>query len=253
MSNCIWREHRRRKVLTRNAMEPDTPTWQPLSMLPTIRMLIDDSVIEAREHLALMSSVRDRPHVVDDDTVARSIALYADVRDGMRVYEEQLKRWAKGSTSNAEQREITRLAAQIREWTAAVNQILLIDDELKLGTIQSVLAKSDEEVGLEALRRPIGAQDLEAARALLNPNQLETALHIDTTMKALLAEGCDEMDILVRMFDHMEPFKRLLDTAPREGLDVVTTRFPGFFMYTKLLENVAGGIASGEIKVPPAQ
>lgn len=234
-------------------MKPDAPTWQPLSMLSTISKLIDEGVVEAREHLAQMQSARDRPYVLDDATVARSIALYNDVRDGMWIYEEQLKRWSKASTSNAEQREIARLAAQLPRWDAVVKQILLIDDELKLGTIQSVLAKSDEEVALEALRRPIAAQDLETARALLNVNQFETALKIDTAMKALLAEGCDEMDILVRMFDHMQPFKRLLDTAPREGLDVVTTRFPGFFMYAKLLENVAGGIASGEIKVPPAQ
>ena len=124
---------------------------------------------------------------------------------------------------------------------------------MKQPTLDDVLTRSDEEWGLAALRRPVRAQDLEAARAVLNTHELETALQIDTTMKALLAEGCDEMDILVRMFNHMEPFKDLLDTAPREGLDVVTTRFPGFFMYAKLLENVAGGIASGEIKVPPAQ
>ena len=110
---------------------------------------------------------------------------------------------------------------------------------------------SDEEWGREALRRPIRAQDLDAARRLLSAGQLETTLQIDAKMRALLSEGCDEIALLARMFDQMEGFKRLIDTAPREGLDLITTRFPGFFMFAKLLEGLAEAIASGAIKVSP--
>ena len=137
-------------------MKPDAPTWQPLSMLSTISKLIDEGVVEAREHLAQMQSARERPYVLDDATVARSIALYTDVRDSMWIYEEQLKRWATASPSIAEQREITRLAAQLPQWNAAVKQILAVDDELKLGTIETVMAKSDVQFGLEALLRLAG-------------------------------------------------------------------------------------------------
>jgi hypothetical protein len=124
--------------------------------------------------------------------------------------------------------------------------------EMKPLTIDAVLSKSDGELGFDALSRPINPQDLAAARRLLSTAQVETALQIDTAMKALFAEGCDEMVIFARMFDYMEPFKRLIDTAPRAGLDLITTRFPGFFMFANLLEGLAEDIASGAIKVPPA-
>ena len=137
-------------------VETDAPIWHTLGMLSTIGKLIDHGVVEAREHLAQMQSARERPYVLDDATVARSIALYTDVRDMMWIYEEQLKRWSTASPSIAEQREITRLAAQLPQWNAAVKQILAVDDELKLGTIETVMAKSDVQFGLEALLRLAG-------------------------------------------------------------------------------------------------
>ncbi len=45
---------------------------------------------------------------------------------------------------------------------------------------------------------------------------------------------------------------RRLDAAPHDGLDLLLTCFPGFFMYARLLEQLAEGIATGEIEVPPS-
>ena len=101
------------------------------------------------------------------------------------------------------------------------------------------------------MRRPIRAQDLDAARRLLSASQLDTALQIDAKMRTLLSEGCEEIAVLLRMFDHIEGFTGLIETAPHDGLDLITTRFPGFFLFAKLLEGLAGDIASDSLKVPP--
>lgn len=77
------------------------------------------------------------------------------------------------------------------------------------------------------------------------------AVRIDAKMKTLLAEGGDEIAILGRMAEHMDDFKQLIDAAPRDGLDLLLTRFPGFLMYAKLLDLMADGIASGDMAVPP--
>lgn len=114
-------------------------------------------------------------------------------------------------------------------------------------------SKSDEHWGREALRRPLRAQDLDFARRLLSATQFETALQIDTTMKALLADSCDEMDILARMFGQMEPFHQLMITVPQDDLNLVTTRFPGLLLFAKLLEGLAEDIAAGNIRVPRDQ
>lgn len=67
-----------------------------------------------------------------------------------------------------------------------------------------------------------------------------------------LAQGCDEIAILARMTEHMDDFKHLIDAAPRDGLDLLLTRFPGLFLYAKLIEYFAEGIAAGNVAVPPA-
>lgn len=52
------------------------------------------------------------------------------------------------------------------------------------------------------------------------------------------------------MSDHMTDFKHLIDTAKPGIMDELCRRHPGFYRYTKVLENVAGAIQSGAITVP---
>ncbi len=226
--------------------------WHPISMLRVIAALSDEQFANANEQYATLSRARDRPHVLTDEIVGRVLRLYTSQREELPLDREQHRRWRKLELSHDEMQEIERLEKQSQEIEVRIGEILALMEEVKSHTIDQVLAKSDGELGLEALMRPIDPQDLKAARQLLSTSQFEAALGIDTAMKTLLAEGCDEMVIFARMFDHMEPFKRLVDSAPRAGLDLITTRFAGFFMFAKLLEGLAEDIASGAIKVPPA-
>lgn len=220
-------------------------------MLRVIAALSDEQLANANEQYAALCRARDRPHVLTDEIIGRVIRLYTSQREELPLDREQLQRWRKLDLSQEEMQEIGRLEKQSHAIEARIVEILALMGEMKPHTIDAMLSKSDGELGLEALRRPIEPQDLSAARKLLSANQFEAALQIDAAMKTLLAEGCDEMVIFARMFDYMEPFKRLLDSAPRAGLDLITTRFPGFFMFAKLLEGLAADIASGAIKVPP--
>ena len=58
-----------------------TPNWQPLAALPLIASLIDGELADGQEHHATLLAVRDRPHVLDDATVERSIKLHTEQRD----------------------------------------------------------------------------------------------------------------------------------------------------------------------------
>lgn len=48
----------------------------------------------------------------------------------------------------------------------------------------------------------------------------------------------------------MDTFKYFLDTTQGDQLDLLCTQFAGFWRFAKLLENLAGVIASGDIEVP---
>ncbi|MGH9396900.1 MAG: hypothetical protein ACRD18_08640 [Terriglobia bacterium] len=82
--------------------------------------------------------------------------------------------------------------------------------------------------------------------------QLKLASEIDTKVREFLRSGSDDITILKEMYDFMPDFKRLLlDSPNREKLmDELCHRHVGFLHYAKILETLAGAIASGEIKVP---
>lgn len=129
------------------------PHWQPLAALPLIASLIDGELVDGQEHQATLLSVRDRPHVLDDATIERSIRLHTEQRDFLGVFAVQLVRWRNEQPSSAQRRELDRLEEQLERLRAVLDDILALAKELKQGAIERVLAKSNLELGLEALLR----------------------------------------------------------------------------------------------------
>lgn len=129
------------------------PNWQPLTALPLIASLIDGGLADGQEHHATLLSVRDRPHVLDDATVERSLKLHTEQRDFLWVFAEQIARWRNERPTNAQRRELDRLEGQLKRLRAVLGDILQLAEELKQGTIERVMAKSDLELGIEALLR----------------------------------------------------------------------------------------------------
>lgn len=130
-----------------------TPNWQPLAALPLIASVIDGGLADAQEHYATLLSVRDRPHVLDDATVERSIKLHTEQRDFLGMFTEQLEHWRHEQPTDAQRQEIDRLEGQLERLRAIVEEILQLAKELQQGTIEQVLAKSDLELGMETLLR----------------------------------------------------------------------------------------------------
>ena len=130
-----------------------TPHWQPLTALPLIASLIDGELADGQEHHVTLLSVRDRPHVLDDATVERSIKLHTEQRDFLGVFAEQLARWRHEQATDAQRRELDRLEGQLERLRTVLGDILALAEELKKGALERVLAKSDLELGFEALLR----------------------------------------------------------------------------------------------------
>jgi hypothetical protein len=95
--------------------------------------------------------VRDRPYVLDDATVERSIRLHAEQRDFLGVFAEPLACWRHERPTSTQRRERDRLVGQLERLRAVLNAILELAGELKQGAIERVLAKSDLELGICAL------------------------------------------------------------------------------------------------------
>jgi len=144
----------------------DTPTWQPISQLPLIAWAIDGMAESAEEQLANLHEAEDQPHVLDLPTVDRVIKVYTEQQGDLWLYREQLARWGKLALTDAQRAEVTRLDERLATLGARIETLLALAAQLRPHTIESILAKSDLELGLDVLtgkirppRRPKQAAD----------------------------------------------------------------------------------------------
>jgi hypothetical protein len=130
---------------------PPKVNWQPISALPLIASMIDGLLDEAEQQYENLESCRPQPHVLDDYTVGRVIKVYTEQAGDVGLYAEQLARWNRLNLTPSQRQEVARLSGQIPKVRERISAILALAEELKGGTIETVLGKSDLEVGLEFL------------------------------------------------------------------------------------------------------
>ena len=128
--------------------------WYPISKLGWFTSHMREGVEATSEQLELLQPARARPYVLDDATVARIIRVHRDQADDLMLFQNQADRWKTGPGLTDGQRAglavYEALLAQLRQVNA---EVLAVADELSRGTIDTVLAKSDLELGIEALMR----------------------------------------------------------------------------------------------------
>jgi len=73
--------------------------------------------------------------------------------------------------------------------------------------------------------------------------QLAIAASIDKKVSAFPDTAGGMEHLLVRMYEYMPDFKRILDTAAPGDLDMLCEQYPHFYRFAKLLEQLAEGIA----------
>ena len=133
--------------------ETDEPQWQPLSQLPFIASIIDEELEGVEEQWETLQEGRGRPHVFDDTLVDRIEQVYGEMLEDHWLWPEQLRRWSQIRLTAAQKAEIERLKGQADKLKATLELILAFAKEVRPGTIDAVLRKSDLEIGLEMLLR----------------------------------------------------------------------------------------------------
>ena len=119
--------------------------------MPTIAFIIDGMLNEAQEQHRTLSEVRDKPHVLDDATVDRVLEVYTTQLEDIWLFDEQLSRWKKGRLDPVQRQEVGRLTKEVEELREACQQIISLAAEIKKGTIDRILEKSDFELGMDIL------------------------------------------------------------------------------------------------------
>lgn len=133
--------------------QPPPPQWQPIRQLALIASHIDGMLEAAQEQYETLQPARAKPHVLDNYTVGRVIDVFTVQKNDLWLFEEQLKRWMAQSLTPRQRTEVQRLTSQMAKLRQVISDILALADELKQGTIEQVLGKRDEELGLDFLLR----------------------------------------------------------------------------------------------------
>ncbi|MGG0315603.1 hypothetical protein [Bacillus mycoides] len=130
------------------------PNWQPIQNLPIIANLIDGQSSDAKEQYINLLEVRNKPHVLDDATIQRTIRVYTEQLEFVWIFEEQLSKWIKEERlTPIEQSEIERLQGQVQQLHHTLTDILALTEKLKEETYEKLMKKSDLQLGIESLQR----------------------------------------------------------------------------------------------------
>jgi hypothetical protein len=118
------------------------PNWQPLSLLPVVALMIDEVIQNSEYQLEAFSEAKDKPHGLDDETIAHATKLYKAQLEDMRLHEEQLKRWQMQPLTGDQRGEVDRLLDQLSHIKQLSEAILEVLDEIKGNTAGEGLNKS---------------------------------------------------------------------------------------------------------------
>jgi len=130
---------------------PETPQWQPIERLALIATHIDGMLESASEQYETLQLAKPKPFVLDNYTIGRVIEVFTTQQGDLWLFDEQLRRWERGTLTSAQRREVERLAGQMLQLHEVISAILRLAEQLQERTIEKVLAKSDAELGLEML------------------------------------------------------------------------------------------------------
>ena len=78
------------------------PQFHPTSMIPTLLKLSDGSLDAAREQLANVQLAQDRPHILDDDFIKRSLTLCRNQKQDSESFLKQCEFWKKETLTDIE-------------------------------------------------------------------------------------------------------------------------------------------------------
>ena len=131
--------------------DTQTPIWRPISFLATYTQLIDGTLEEAKDQLALLEQARPKPYALDDATVSRIIRCYTESATYIPLYREQLTRWERTELTTEQRREVDRLKLQVDDLADVLDAILSLADQLKENTIDAILRKDDAELAADVL------------------------------------------------------------------------------------------------------
>lgn len=133
--------------------------WYPIDKVSWFTQHIREGIEVTAEQLRLLQPALARPYRLDDATVARVIRVHQDQADDLVLFQNQADKWnATPGLTQAQRSAVQEYETAISELRRLNAEVLAGAERLRPFTIEALLAKSDLEVGIEALLSGYRAQ-----------------------------------------------------------------------------------------------
>jgi len=129
----------------------EEPTFQPISFLPMLISIIDDTYENTEDQYVTLMEIEDKPYKLDNSIIAQIFKVYKEQIELLDVFEMQLKKWKELLLNEEQENQIKITSDKLLEIKKQTNSILEFANMYKDKTIEKLLAKDDAEVGLEFL------------------------------------------------------------------------------------------------------
>lgn len=132
-------------------MSKPQPTFHPLTMIPTLLKITDDMLVAAKEQLANMKIAKEKPHILDDDIVERSLKLHKEQNDDSALFLQQCSIWKQEELTELQLTQVQAIENFTNLLIDINNQLIAIFEHCKDCTINKILAKDDLELAFDFL------------------------------------------------------------------------------------------------------
>ena len=132
-------------------MQKNQPNFHPITKALNILEIIRGMLDSSKQQLENMQGAKDKPHVLDDEIINRSIELYTAQNKDSDIFLQQCAIWRKGNLNEIQLYQVQEIEKTTHELTKTNNDILAIINSCKDYTIDKILAKDDVELAFDVL------------------------------------------------------------------------------------------------------
>ena len=120
---------------------PPQPEWKPIEFLPTYTILIRGLLESAQEQYVLLREALQKPYVLDDNTMNRTLTLYTQQKEDHWLWEKQVDLWQQGDLSMFQRQSLKNLKKDVDELGCLNDKILTLARKIQPHTIDRVLTQ----------------------------------------------------------------------------------------------------------------
>ena len=132
-------------------MQKNKPNFHHITKALTILEIIRGMLDSSKQQLENMQGAKDKPHMLDDEIVNRSIKLYTEQNKDSGIFLQQCAIWRKDNLTEVQLYQVQEIEKTTHELTKINNEILAIINYCKDYTIDKILAKDDVELAFDVL------------------------------------------------------------------------------------------------------